>query len=263
VRPSGSILHTTQHRLREKTFLSGAGFPLTPFLPVRSIEDLLHGLERLGRPAVLKTADFGYDGKGQALIGLTDDAAAAWRSIGSVEAVLEAFVDFERELSVVAARGIDGSFAHYGAIDNAHCNRILDVSVAPACVPREVADEAVEIARGVLEQLDVVGVLCVEFFLTRAGKLLINELAPRPHNSGHLTFDACITSQFEQQLRAVCGLAAFVWQAHTQTWAKDGTHHGAWPFARGGGEYRADSKGCQHGVRPWCYHAFRGGAEDR
>jgi 5-(carboxyamino)imidazole ribonucleotide synthase len=206
VRPSGSILHTTQHRLREKTFLSGAGFPLTPFLPVRSLEDLRQGLERLGRPAVLKTADFGYDGKGQALIGPTDDIEAAWRSIGSVEAVLEAFVDFERELSVVAARGIDGSFAHYGAIDNAHRNRILDVSVAPACLPREVADEAVEIARGVLDQLDVVGVLCVEFFLTRSGKLLINELAPRPHNSGHLTFDACVTSQFEQQLRAVCGL---------------------------------------------------------
>lgn len=206
VRPSGSILHTTQHRLREKTFLSGAGFPITPFLPVRSIKDLQQALERLGRPAVLKTADFGYDGKGQALIGLTDDAEAAWRSIGSVEAVLEAFVDFERELSVVAARGIDGSFAHYGAIENAHCNRILDVSVAPACVPPEVADKAVEIARGVLDQLDVVGVLCVEFFLTRSGKLLINELAPRPHNSGHLTFDACVTSQFEQQLRAVCGL---------------------------------------------------------
>jgi 5-(carboxyamino)imidazole ribonucleotide synthase len=206
VRPSGSILHTTQHRLREKTFLSGAGFPITPFLPVRSLEDLRQALERLGRPAVLKTADFGYDGKGQVLIGLTDDAEAAWRSIGSVEAVLEAFVDFERELSVVAARGVDGSFAHYGAIDNAHRNRILDVSFAPAGLPGAVADEAVEIARGVLEQLDVVGVLCVEFFLTRAGKLLINELAPRPHNSGHLTFDACVTSQFEQQLRAVCGL---------------------------------------------------------
>ncbi len=206
VRPSGSILHTTQHRLREKTFLSGAGFPITPFLPVRSPADLRQALERLGRPAVLKTADFGYDGKGQVLIGPTDDAEAAWRSIGSVEAVLEAFVDFERELSVVAARGIDGSFAHYGAIDNAHRNRILDVSFAPASLPSAVADEAVEIARGVLEQLNVVGVLCVEFFLTRAGKLLINELAPRPHNSGHLTFDACVTSQFEQQLLAVCGL---------------------------------------------------------
>jgi 5-(carboxyamino)imidazole ribonucleotide synthase len=206
VRPSGSVLHTTQHRLREKTFLSNAGFPLTPFRPVRSSADLAQALDELGRPAVLKTADFGYDGKGQALIGLHDDAEAAWRCIGGVESVLEAFVDFDRELSVVAARGMDGDFAHYGAIENAHRNRILDVSVAPAHLPDAVAHEAVEIARGVLEKLDVVGVLCVEFFLTRADTLLINELAPRPHNSGHLTFDACITSQFEQQLRAVCGL---------------------------------------------------------
>ena len=206
VRPSGSILHTTQHRLREKTFLSGAGFPLTPFHPVRTIEDLCAGLELLGRPAILKTADFGYDGKGQTLIRPGDDAELAWQSIGRGEAVLEAFVDFELELSVVAARAADGSFAHYGAIENAHSRRILDVSVSPARVPPEVAAEAVRIARGVLEELQVVGVLCVEFFLTRAGALLINELAPRPHNSGHLTFDACVTSQFEQQLRAVCGI---------------------------------------------------------
>jgi 5-(carboxyamino)imidazole ribonucleotide synthase len=206
VRPSGSILHTTQHRLREKAFLSSAGFPLTPFCPVRSGDDLVEALELLGRPAVLKTADFGYDGKGQVLIGPADDAEAAWRSIGSGEAVLEAFVDFELELSVVAARGLDGSFAHYGAIENAHSRRILDVSICPARLPAAVATEAVEIARGVLDQLQVTGVLCVEFFLTRAGKLLINELAPRPHNSGHLTFDASVTSQFEQQLRAVCGL---------------------------------------------------------
>ena len=206
VRPSGSILHTTQHRLREKAFLSNAGFPLTPFHPVRSSSDLRAGLELLGRPAVLKTADFGYDGKGQTLIGLADDADAAWHSIGGGEAVLEAFVDFERELSVVAARGMDGSFAHYGAIENAHSSRILDVSICPARLPPAVAAEAVEIAHGVLDQLQVTGVLCVEFFLTRAGKLLINELAPRPHNSGHLTFDASVSSQFEQQLRAVCGL---------------------------------------------------------
>ena len=206
VRPSGSILHTTQHRLREKTFLSSAGFPLTPFLPVRSSEDLREALECLGRPAVLKTADFGYDGKGQELIRLDSDAEQAWRSIGGGEAVLEAYVDFEIELSVVAARGADGSFAHYGAIENAHSNRILDVSVSPARLPPPVAAEAVQIARGVLDELGVVGVLCVEFFLTRGGKLLINELAPRPHNSGHLTFDACVTSQFEQQLRAVCEL---------------------------------------------------------
>jgi len=206
VRPSGSILHTTQHRLREKTFLAGAGFPLTPFLPVRTSADLTAALKQLGRPAVLKTAGFGYDGKGQALVGPDDDAEAAWKSIGGVEAVLEAFVDFERELSVVAARGGDGAFAHYGAIENTHRNRILDVSVAPARLSPDVTREAARIAHGVLDELGVVGVLCVEFFLTRSGKLLINELAPRPHNSGHLTFDACVTSQFEQQLRAVCGL---------------------------------------------------------
>ena len=206
VRPCGAVLHTTQHRLREKTFLAKAGFPLTPFRAVRSMPDLTVALDELGRPAVLKTAGFGYDGKGQALIGPRDDAGEAWRSIGGGEAVLEAFVDFDRELSVVAARGLDGSFAHYGAIENTHRNRILDVSVAPADLPERVAAEAAAIARGVLEQLEVTGVLCVEFFLTRSGKLLINELAPRPHNSGHLTFDACVTSQFEQQLRAVCGL---------------------------------------------------------
>jgi 5-(carboxyamino)imidazole ribonucleotide synthase len=121
--------------------------------------------------------------------------------------VLEAFVDFEREVSVVAARGLDGSFAHFGVIENRHRRHILDVSFAPAEVSSRVAEEAVDIARGILEGLGVVGVLCVEMFLTRDGRLLVNELAPRPHNSGHLTFDACLTSQFEQQLRAICGLS--------------------------------------------------------
>ena len=206
VRPAGAILHTTQHRLREKAFLSGNGFPLTPFRRVASMADLGEALEALGYPAILKTADFGYDGKGQVFIASAADAAPALAEMKGAEAVLEAFVDFDCELSVVAARGMGGSFAHYGAIENAHSKRILDVSVAPAMLPPEVAREAVEIARGVLEALGVVGVLCVEFFLTRRGKLVINELAPRPHNSGHLTFDACVTSQFEQQLRAVCGL---------------------------------------------------------
>ena len=206
VRPAGAILHTTQHRLREKTFLSSNGFPLTPFRRVASLVDLEEALKALGYPAILKTADFGYDGKGQVLIASAADAAPALAEMKGAEAVLEAFVDFDCELSVVAARGMDGSVAHYGAIENAHSKRILDVSVAPAMLPPEVAREAVEIARGVLEALRVVGVLCVEFFLTRRGKLVINELAPRPHNSGHLTFDACVTSQFEQQLRAVCGL---------------------------------------------------------
>ena len=206
VRPAGSVLHTTQHRLREKGFLAGAGFPVTPFAPVRSLAELRAALASLGTPAVLKTAGWGYDGKGQVKIAGPQEADAAWSALGGQEAILEAFVDFDREVSVVAARGLDGDFAHFGVIENHHHRHILDVSTAPAAVPSGVEGEAVAIARGILEGLGVVGVLCVEMFLTRDGRLLVNELAPRPHNSGHLTFDACVTSQFEQQLRAICGL---------------------------------------------------------
>jgi 5-(carboxyamino)imidazole ribonucleotide synthase len=206
VRPDGAVLHTTQHRLREKTFLSSAGFAVTPFAAVGSADELKQAIARLGVPAVLKTAGWGYDGKGQIKIESADAAETAWRHLKADEAVLEAWVDYECEVSVVAARGADGAIVDYGVIANTHSNHILDVSVAPAPQPAGIAREAAEIAHGVLERLDVVGVLCVEFFVTRAGKLLINELAPRPHNSGHLTFDACVTSQFEQQLRAICGL---------------------------------------------------------
>lgn len=206
VRPAGAVLHTTQNRLREKGFLRCAGFPVAPFAAVRSPEELERAVAGIGTPAVLKTAGWGYDGKGQAKIAAPGEAAAAWESLGTDEAILEAFVDFEREVSVVAARGLDGAFAHFGVIANDHRNHILDVSVAPAPVAPQVERDAVEIARGILEGLEVVGVLCVEMFLTRTGELLVNELAPRPHNSGHLTFDACVTSQFEQQLRAICGL---------------------------------------------------------
>ena len=206
VRPAGSVLHATQHRLREKGFLAGAGFPVTPFAAVRSLGDLRAALAALGTPAVLKTAGWGYDGKGQVRIAAPGEAEAAWSALGGEEAILEAFVDFDREVSVVAARGLDGSFAHFGVIENRHHRHILDVSTAPAAVPPGVEREAVAVARGILEGLGVVGVLAVEMFLTRDGRLLVNELAPRPHNSGHLTFDACVTSQFEQQLRAICGL---------------------------------------------------------
>ena len=206
VRPGGLVLHTTQHRLREKTFLASRGFPVTPFLPIRTADDLRAGLADLGCPAVLKTAGFGYDGKGQTRIASPEEAEAVIRGGIDQEMVLEAFVDFAAELSVIGARGLGGEIADWGVIANEHAHHILDVSAAPAPAPPEVAREATEIARSVLEELGVVGVLCVEFFLARAGRLLINELAPRPHNSGHLTFDACVTSQFEQQLRAVCGL---------------------------------------------------------
>lgn len=235
VRPDGAVLYTIQNRLREKMFLASVGFPVAPFRAVRSLAELNEALVELGPPAVLKTAGWGYDGKGQSKILALADAPAAWQAVASNEAVVEKFVDFECEVSVVAARSLAGEPAEYDTIANAHVNHILDVSSAPAGIPPSVAREAVAMARAVLEALEVVGVLCVEFFVTRQGGLVINELAPRPHNSGHLTFDACITSQFEQQLRAICGLSlgstelvrpaamanllGDLWQAGTPNWA--------------------------------------------
>jgi 5-(carboxyamino)imidazole ribonucleotide synthase len=206
VRPAGRVLHITQQRLREKSFLAEAGLPVAPFVPVHSSDDLRAGLAQIGAPAILKTAAFGYDGKGQVRIDTAADIVTAWQGIGEQEAILEAFVPFERELSVVAARGVDGGIVDYGVIENIHRHHILDFSLAPARISPRMAGEAVGLAHAVMEKLDVIGVLCVEFFLTADERLLINELAPRPHNSGHLTIDAAMTSQFEQQLRAVCGL---------------------------------------------------------
>lgn len=204
--PKGEILHTTQNRLREKTFLSANGFPVTSFRHIKIIDDLYRATTEIGFPCVLKTAGFGYDGKGQAKLQAQHDIEPAFAAMNDQESVLEAFVDFEKEVSVVCARGKDGAFVHYGVIENDHVNHILDVSFAPAIVADDVRKQAVEIAQSVAETLDFVGTLCIEFFLTKDGKLLVNELAPRPHNSGHLTFGPCLTSQFEQQVRAVCGL---------------------------------------------------------
>jgi 5-(carboxyamino)imidazole ribonucleotide synthase len=206
VHPKGEILHVIQNRLREKTFLQKNGFPVAPFRHVKTLDDLYRGASALGAPVILKTAGFGYDGKGQRKINSTGEIETAFESLNGSQAVLEAFIEFEKEVSVVCARDQTGNFAHYGVIENEHANHILDVSFAPALVSEKIFNEAVEIARAVAETFDYVGTLCVEFFLTKDEKLLINELAPRPHNSGHLTFDACVASQFEQQLRAVCGL---------------------------------------------------------
>ena len=206
VHPRGDILHTTQNRLREKNFLSQNAFPVTPFRHIKLIEDLYRAVDDLGTPAVLKTAGFGYDGKGQSKVMSHADIEPTFAGLNGNDAVLEAFVEFEKEVSVVCARSQDGSFAHYGVIENAHANHILDVSHAPATVTERVRKDAVEIARSIADSFEYVGTLCVEFFVTKDERLLVNELAPRPHNSGHLTFDACMTSQFEQQLRAVCGL---------------------------------------------------------
>jgi 5-(carboxyamino)imidazole ribonucleotide synthase len=206
VRPGGHVLHVAQHRLREKTFLRDAGLPVTPFRRIGSVSELRIATQEMGLPAVLKSAGFGYDGKAQFTIRTDDQADQAWEAVGKQEAVLEAFIQFEREVSVVAARSETGEFVHFGVTENRHCNHILDLSISPGSVNPAVFADAVEITRTILEKLEVIGVLCVEFFLCRDGKLLVNELAPRPHNSGHFTFDANLTSQFEQQLRAVCGL---------------------------------------------------------
>lgn len=206
VRPGGNVLHVSQNRLREKSFLKDAGIPVTPFWPVRSLEELKSAVGPAGLPAVLKTADWGYDGKGQAKLASAADADRVWPKFAAGEAILEAFIDFLCEVSVVAARGADGQIVTYGPIQNSHANHILDVSLAPATISPRAAQDAIDIARQIMQRLDVVGVLCVEFFVTRDERLMVNELAPRPHNSGHLTIDACTTCQFEQQVRAVCSL---------------------------------------------------------
>ena len=206
VHPRGEVLHTTQNRLREKSFLSNNGFPVADFKAIKLIDDLYRGVEKFGTPAVLKTAGFGYDGKGQTKIKALGDVSAAFDGLGGTAAILEKFIEFEKEVSVVCVRDQGGSFAHYGVIENEHANHILDISFAPALVSERISEEAVDIARNIADTMDYVGTLCVEFFLTKDEKLLVNELAPRPHNSGHLTFDACVTSQFAQQVRAVCSL---------------------------------------------------------
>jgi 5-(carboxyamino)imidazole ribonucleotide synthase len=187
-------------------FLREAGIQCAPFRLVHSRGELQSGLAEIGYPAILKTSEQGYDGKGQVRIDKPEDAIGAWNDLGPDEAILEGFVDFFHELSILAVRGVDGSITTYGPIANEHTNHILDVAVMPHAAVQSVGAEAADIARTIVDQLEVVGMICVEFFLTTAGRLLVNEIAPRPHNSGHLTIDACVTSQFEQQVRAICGL---------------------------------------------------------
>jgi 5-(carboxyamino)imidazole ribonucleotide synthase len=205
VRPGVRPLYTAQSRLREKRFLQARGFPLAPFAEIDAATDLAAALQAVGVPAVLKTAGFGYDGKGQAKVASLAEARAAYAALGGEAAVLERFIALEREVSVVAARGLHGAFAHYGPIDNVHARHILDLSSAPSELPPGLQREAVELTREIGEALEMIGTYCVEFFVV-GDRLLVNEIAPRPHNSGHLTLEASAVSQFEQQLRAVCGL---------------------------------------------------------
>lgn len=206
VRPGGQVLGVCQHRLTEKNTLKNAGLPVPHFCRVTSLDELQAGLSRLGTPCVMKTASSGYDGKGQAVVSDTTNTPELWQSLNTDEAILEKFVDFESEISIVAARNPAGEFKCYGPMLNSHSNHILDTTICPAKLDSNTEAAAIEITRTVFESLDVVGVLCVEMFVTSDGGLLINELAPRPHNSGHLTVDAHVTCQFEQQVRAICNL---------------------------------------------------------
>ncbi|MCL6458926.1 MAG: 5-(carboxyamino)imidazole ribonucleotide synthase [Gorillibacterium sp.] len=207
--PQGhGLLYTTQHRLREKRAIEAAGAPVAPYAAVRSAAELHDAVAKLGTPCVLKTATGGYDGKGQRVIRDADEADAAFAALGSggTELVLERFIRFQHELSVIAARSSRGEVRAFPAAENIHVENILHVSIAPARVPEQVRQRAEALAVQLAESLGVVGLLAVEMFLTDEGELFINELAPRPHNSGHYTIEACRTSQFEQHVRAICGL---------------------------------------------------------
>lgn len=206
VRPDGSILRISQDRLAEKRFLAGAGIPLAPWHPVDSRAALDDTVTALGLPFVLKTTRLGYDGKGQRVIRERDELDAAFAGLDPHPLVAEGFVDFACELSVMVARGLDGVIRTYDAVQNHHRHHILDLTLAPAPVTPDIAQEAQALAVRIAEALGLVGLLGVEMFVAADGTLLVNEIAPRPHNSGHWTMDACLVSQFEMHIRAVAGL---------------------------------------------------------
>ena len=207
VRPGARSLRVAQNRIAEKDFVRDLGLETTPYAAVEVGADNAAADALIGRPAVLKTQTLGYDGKGQVVLAAGDDLLMAWRdTLGSRPAILEAFAPIEREISVVVARTPDGQIACFDPVENRHANGILDVTLAPADIPPALAQAAREGAERVAEALDHVGVLCVELFVTEGGRLLVNEIAPRVHNSGHWTIEGCETSQFAQHIRAVCGL---------------------------------------------------------
>lgn len=205
IRPNPRCLKASQDRLEEKRFLNALGIPTAPFAPVDGPGDLPAALAAIGVPAILKTRRLGYDGKGQARIARVADAEAALASLSGAKAILEGHVAFVREVSLIAARGQDGAFAAYDLSENTHENGVLSKSVCPAASPRAVQALALTHAKRLAAELDYVGVFAIEFFELADGRLLANEWAPRVHNSGHWTADACHTGQFEQHVRAVCG----------------------------------------------------------
>jgi 5-(carboxyamino)imidazole ribonucleotide synthase len=220
-RPAPEVLHTTQDRLREKDFLTTIAVPTTRYLEVARAASLERAVREIGRPAVLKAARLGYDGKGQVRIEADTDLAEAYRRMGAGVGILEAFVDFSLEISVIVARGVEGQIAAYAPVENQHRNHILDTTIAPARVSDRVAMRAEAIARHIAEELKLIGLLAVEMFVTPGEEVLVNELAPRPHNSGHWTIDGCVTSQFEQFVRAVTGLPLGSTEPHSEAVMKN------------------------------------------
>ncbi len=205
VRPGAKAVTIAQDRIHEKNFLKDNGFPTAPFADIHSLEELKAGIKKIGTPAILKVSRFGYDGKGQFSINTESDAEKAWQTLQGEDCVLEQRMPLDIEVSVVLARGIEGEVVTYPVSENIHESGILDVTVVPARIDNELESKVLAMAKDIATALDYVGIMAVEFFISN-GKLLVNEIAPRPHNSGHYTLDACVTDQFEQQVRAVCGL---------------------------------------------------------
>jgi 5-(carboxyamino)imidazole ribonucleotide synthase len=213
VRPKPSVLFTTRHRLREKEFIRAQGIATAPFAKVTTADELAAAIREIGAPSVLKTCELGYDGKGQVVIKSTVDAEKAWASLGKTECILEGFINFSAEASIIVARSTHGEARCYPLVENIHRDHILYKTIAPAPFINEHQEQAVIIAKKLAEALDVVGLLAVELFVTKDG-LLVNELAPRPHNSGHWSMEGAPTAQFEQHIRAICGWALGDTTAH-------------------------------------------------
>ena len=206
VRPNAAAVRIAQDRIHEKTFVQDHGFATAAFAAIYEDADIVAAIETLTAPLLMKTASLGYDGKGQVQVNTLADARNAFEQLGNTACVLEEMVDLEREISVILARSINGQTAVYPVGENRHVNGILDTTIVPATIDPTLGEKAIDMATRLADSIDYCGILAVEFFLTRQGELLINELATRPHNSGHYTVDACATSQFEQQVRMMCGL---------------------------------------------------------
>jgi len=206
VHPSSQALATTQNRIVEKQFIASLGIPVAPFAAIRSTDDIDAIASSFQLPAIIKVANFGYDGKGQVVCETIEAVRQAFQALGEVECVLEQRINLEREVSTVLARGQSGTVTNFPVAENVHINGVLHATTVPSSIPVQLAQTAIKMADKIAEGLDYVGIMAVEFFISQEGDVIANEIAPRPHNSGHFTLDACETSQFEQQVRMLCGL---------------------------------------------------------